>query len=95
MHWLKAKAQRDRWEEEVKILYHEMDFYVNFMKHREGLWEDRAADASHHSHTDSGLHCYALRQGDMWCLMAAQARQEFDKVHQKVMRAGVQHAPEA
>ena len=38
VHWLKAKAQQDHWNEEVKLLYHEMNFCVNFMKHMEGRW---------------------------------------------------------
>jgi len=85
VHWLKAKAQRDRWKEEIKFLYHEMDFCVNFMEHQEGLWNDRTSDASANSPADSGLHCYAMRQAGMWRTMAAQARQEFDTVRHKVM----------
>ena len=78
VHWLKAKAQRDHWVEEVKILHHEMEFYVNFMNHQEEQWEDETAEATHKGQTGSGLHCYTLRQRDV-----VQAWQEFNNVQQK------------
>ena len=44
VHWLKSKAQQDRWKEEVKLLYHEMNFCVNFMKHMEGCWNTQTSE---------------------------------------------------
>ena len=61
-----------------------MEFYVNFMNHQEEQWEAQAAEATHKGQTGSGLHCYALRQREMWCMMAVQARQEFDNVHRSI-----------
>ena len=84
VHWLKAKAQQDCWKEEVKVLYHEMNFCVNFMKHMEGHWNAWTSEGEGDSLTNIGLYCYALRQADMWRCMASQAWHKFDKVRQKI-----------
>ncbi|KIM71052.1 hypothetical protein PILCRDRAFT_33210, partial [Piloderma croceum F 1598] len=34
VHWLKAKAWRDRWAEEVTLLVNEMDWTLGFFEHR-------------------------------------------------------------
>ena len=84
VHWLIAKAQQDHWKEEVKLLYHEMYFCVNFMKHMEGRWNAQTLEEEGDSPTDIGLYCYALRQVDMWRCMASQAWHKFDKVRQNI-----------
>ena len=81
---MKAKAQKDCWKEEVKLLYHEMNFCVNFMKHMEGHWNTQTLEGEGDSPTDIGLYCYALRQVDVWRCMASQAWHEFDKVRQNI-----------
>ena len=80
VHWLKAKAQQDCWKEEVKLLYHEMNFCVNFMKHMERLWKAWTSEEQGDSLTNIGLYCYALRQVDMWRCMVSQAQHEFDRI---------------
>ena len=53
------------------------------------------ARAAQVGQTDSGLHCYALRQGDMWRTMAAQARQQFDRMQQVEIIANARKSPKA
>lgn len=63
MHWLRAKAQRDRSAEEVMLVTREMEWIVRF-KHRARKWDDLIRE------TDTirrpGHVCYAHRQKAMW-----------------------------
>ena len=43
VHWLKAKARRDRWLEERTLLSNEMDWAVAFFKTQATSWDVRAA----------------------------------------------------
>jgi hypothetical protein len=49
VHWLKAKARRDRWAEERTVLANEMDWIVAFFKTQEALWTNRIVRNSSHS----------------------------------------------
>jgi hypothetical protein len=44
VHWLKAKARRDRWAEEVTLLVNEMDWTLGFFEHRASEWHRRVLD---------------------------------------------------
>jgi hypothetical protein len=44
VHWLKAKARRDRWAEEATLLVHEMDWIVAFFEHRASEWRRRVPE---------------------------------------------------
>ena len=79
VHWLKAKAQRDRWREEERMLFREMDFVTAFMEHSASIWKKRAM-SSRSEGFSSGAECYALRTADMWQTFADQARLEFGKI---------------
>ncbi|KAG1844998.1 hypothetical protein F4604DRAFT_1595844, partial [Suillus subluteus] len=38
VHWLRAKALRDRWEEEMLLVQHEMNWTCNFFVHKADQW---------------------------------------------------------
>ncbi|KAG1859310.1 hypothetical protein DFJ58DRAFT_840183 [Suillus subalutaceus] len=38
VHWLHAKALRDRWEEEMLLVQHEMNWTCNFFVHKANQW---------------------------------------------------------
>ncbi|KAG1731224.1 uncharacterized protein EDB91DRAFT_1238979 [Suillus paluster] len=38
VHWLRAKALRDRWEEEMLLVQHEMNWTCNFFLHKAEQW---------------------------------------------------------
>ena len=41
MHWLRARALRDRWREEIILLGYEMTWTVNFYYHQSNIWTER------------------------------------------------------
>ena len=79
VHWLKAKAQRDRWREEERMLFQEMEFVTAFMERWESIWK-KSAMSSRSEGFSSGVECYALRTADMWQTSADHAWLEFGKV---------------
>jgi len=46
VHWLKAKARRDRWQEERILLASEMQWTELFFRHRGSRWKTLAAESS-------------------------------------------------
>jgi hypothetical protein len=46
VHWLKAKARRDRWSEESTLLSDEMDWVLRYFQTQAACWHDRATSAS-------------------------------------------------
>ena len=42
VHWLKAKAQKDRWAEEVTLLTNEMDWVSTFFRMQASMWNNHA-----------------------------------------------------
>ncbi|KIM63801.1 hypothetical protein SCLCIDRAFT_116566, partial [Scleroderma citrinum Foug A] len=64
VHWLRAKAKKDRWVEEVELLQLEQGWTQNFFSHQATLWKERGARAVLAG--DRGLACYAARQIDMY-----------------------------
>jgi hypothetical protein len=45
VHWLKAKARRDRWSEESTLLSFEMDWVLNYFQTQAARWHGRATAA--------------------------------------------------
>ena len=42
VHWLRGRAQRDRWAEEVILVTYEMQWTVRHFQHNAGIWQQRA-----------------------------------------------------
>ncbi|KAK7680631.1 hypothetical protein QCA50_016413 [Cerrena zonata] len=69
VNWLRAKARRDRWAEELALTKAEMLWTRLFHLHRRDLWLHRAAEAeSDHPR----LRFYAHKQARTWDLLASQ-----------------------
>jgi hypothetical protein len=75
VNWLRTKALRDRWNEELILVKHEMQWSINFFNHRAKQW------LSHmHNATSAGLTghtCYAARQSHIYHQLAAHAEDAF------------------
>ena len=62
IHWLCARAQSNRWSEELNLMEHEMEWTVRFYMYMAKLWASRRdANAG-----DPRLRAYAEQLMDMW-----------------------------
>ncbi|KAJ7154647.1 hypothetical protein C8R46DRAFT_1227479 [Mycena filopes] len=68
VEWAKAKARKNRWDEEVNLLHEEMRRLLRYLKWEQGEWDARAAMARPDvtGTIEAGLRAYALRQGSMY-----------------------------
>ncbi|KAI6137277.1 hypothetical protein F5141DRAFT_1209605 [Pisolithus sp. B1] len=57
INWLKARARRDRWKEEVSLVRHEMLWTCLWFEHHKNMWEKRAVQSS-----EPGREAYAKKQ---------------------------------
>jgi hypothetical protein len=74
IHWLRARAQKDRWHEEVVLVTYEMQWTVRFFLHRTTKWEEAACTVA----VSPGAKAYALRQAKMWKTLAESADKVFE-----------------
>jgi len=79
VHWLKGRAQKQRWEEELQITKNEMEWVTRFFFFKGREWNRwlescQSPSASHIA--------YAKRQMDMWDELGRQAYAEFLKAYQ-------------
>jgi hypothetical protein len=76
VHWLRAKAQKTRWIEEIQCLQVEMESAVRYFRHREQFWKEKHELIE--SGTQPGHAAWAARQNAMWNSMATQAESSFN-----------------
>lgn len=60
VHWLRAKAMRDRWKEEEELLKDEFQWTITFFNHMAQAWEHRSVQ--NQKEGLKGPACYASRQ---------------------------------
>jgi hypothetical protein len=75
VHWLKAKARYDRWNEEVILIPHEMVWTTTYFNRQSALWQRRAETAQ--LENLFGHSAYALRQKSIWEKFSSQAKISF------------------
>ena len=75
VHWLRAKAQKMQWIEELQCLQVEMESAVRFFEHQEQVW--RAKEKGTVSESQPGHAAWAARQSAMWHAMATNAESTF------------------
>ncbi|KAI9431069.1 hypothetical protein H4582DRAFT_2060255 [Lactarius indigo] len=75
VHWLRAKAQKMRWIEELQCLQVEMDSAIRFFRHQEKFWQAKKELIEPQS--QPGHAVWAARQSAMWSSMAVQAGSKF------------------
>ncbi|KAG1796924.1 uncharacterized protein HD556DRAFT_1441099 [Suillus plorans] len=78
VNWLRTKALRDRWNEEVILVKHEMQWSINFFNHRAKQWLGHMRNATSAGLT--GHTCYAARQSHIYEQLAAHAEDSFRKM---------------
>ncbi|KAG1722519.1 hypothetical protein EDB19DRAFT_1645755, partial [Suillus lakei] len=72
VNWLKAKAQYDRWSEELKLVQHEMFWTVSWFGTQEATWRSRADKSIKDGHK-----AYAEKQASMWAKFSAEGLKNF------------------
>ncbi|KAI6036179.1 hypothetical protein BKA83DRAFT_4120066 [Pisolithus microcarpus] len=72
INWLKARARRDRWKEEVSLVRHEMLWMGLWFEYHKNMWEQRALWS-----TEPGKGAYARKQMVLWSDFANKARPTF------------------
>ncbi|KAH9011246.1 hypothetical protein EDB84DRAFT_1445273, partial [Lactarius hengduanensis] len=75
VHWLRAKAQKMQWIEELQCLQVKMESAVRFFKHQEQSWQ--AKQELIEPQSQPGHAAWAARQSAMWSSMAIQAGSKF------------------
>ncbi|KAI5989846.1 hypothetical protein EDC04DRAFT_2588181, partial [Pisolithus marmoratus] len=68
INWLKARARRDRWKEEISLVRHEMLWTGLWFKHHKNIWEKRALHSM-----EPGKEAYANKQIGLWSDFAEKA----------------------
>ena len=64
VNWLRAKARYDRWEEELMMVVHEMEWTTLWFKHEEESWKRRAEVSEEVGNL--GKSAYGWKQVKMW-----------------------------
>ncbi|KAI6040548.1 hypothetical protein EDC04DRAFT_2993623 [Pisolithus marmoratus] len=72
INWLKARARRDRWKEEVSLVGHEMLWAGLWFEYHKKMWEKRALQL-----TEPGKEAYANKQMGLWSDFVSKARLMF------------------
>ncbi|KAI6010211.1 hypothetical protein PISMIDRAFT_115266, partial [Pisolithus microcarpus 441] len=72
INWLKVRARRDRWKEEVSPVRHEMLWTGLWFEYHKNMWEQRALQL-----TEPGKEAYARKQMVLWSDFANKARLMF------------------
>jgi hypothetical protein len=74
---LRARAQKNRWNEEYILVGYEMNWVVRFFYHRAKLWETRQTGGI----ITAGAAAYAARQHARWLDIAAAADRKFKSIN--------------
>jgi len=61
VNWLRTKARKERWEEEMELVVSEMDWTTNCFQYHERVWRQRAEEAKSPGHI-----AYAWKQSSTW-----------------------------
>lgn len=77
VHWLRSRAQRNRWREEFLLVTYEMQWTVRYFIYHSKRWES----ASRGNNTLPGALAYANRQQAWWQELALRADNAFRSVN--------------
>jgi hypothetical protein len=82
VHWLRARAQKNRWSEELTLVKYEMEWTTRFFLKRAADWRERAGLPT----PLPGPRAYAARQASQWSQMASEAERVFAAVYPGYIR---------
>ena len=71
VEWCKARACAHRWEEEVRLLFEEMQHTLRFLEWHANWWMERHSTITASDEALSeGHHAYAVHQAELHCQIA-------------------------
>ncbi|PBK58531.1 hypothetical protein ARMSODRAFT_842227, partial [Armillaria solidipes] len=77
VQWFRARADMDRWIEEVEILEEEFRRFIRACDKMSQVWKDLSEDRPQHYSPVSGHRVYAMEKSTMYWTMAQRARKAF------------------
>jgi len=81
VNWLRASARFQRWNEEVILLKHEMEWTMEYFKRQQRRWKHWGENVQVEGPERAGLKSYAEKQASMWKGFMSQAKEIFDTCH--------------
>ncbi|KAF8131231.1 hypothetical protein EV363DRAFT_1296616 [Boletus edulis] len=85
VHWLRSKAVKDRWQEEVELLRAEFEWASNFFQRTAEDWEHRSVRCQ--NKRLEGQACYAARQSAIYGRLRDQCKVAWEKLNADQTRA--------
>ncbi|KAG1721475.1 uncharacterized protein EDB91DRAFT_1088440 [Suillus paluster] len=85
VHWLRAKALKDRWEEEYLLVQHEMNWTCNFFMYKAKVWIRLGAITQ----DKVGHVAYVARQCKMYQCLCQDAMDAFNKARDTTNRTAI------
>jgi hypothetical protein len=79
VHWIRARAQNNRWHEELTLTGYEMQWTVRYFKHQARKWEKWGIQVDQAG--KPGAAAYATAKVIMWTQMASHAEHRFMSVN--------------
>jgi len=79
VHWLRARAQKNRWDEELSLVKYEMEWTARYFLYHAREWEKIFDSEDLHA----GPKAYAARQAAQWFYMASNADRLFKSVNRE------------
>jgi hypothetical protein len=79
VHWLRARAQKNRWDEELSLVKYEMEWTARYFLYRAREWEKRFDSEDLYARPKA----YAARQAAQWFYMASNADRLFKSVNRE------------
>ncbi|KAG1864548.1 hypothetical protein C8R48DRAFT_601716, partial [Suillus tomentosus] len=86
VHWLRAKALRDCWQEEFTLVEHEMTWTLGSFNYKRATWLGRGQNAQ--DKKQEGHVCYAGKQASMFQRLYKHAESMFKKTKVLAAEAG-------
>lgn len=80
VHWIRARARQNRWQEEVTLTHYEMQWTVRYFQNQACKWKQWGVQAE--QGRMAGAAAYAARKVAMWTDMAGRAYREFKLINQ-------------
>jgi hypothetical protein len=85
VHWLRARAQSGRWNEEVLLVTYEMQWTIRYFLHQTQEWKHLRATKLDSGNLAAGPAAYASRKAAMWQWLALTAKGRFSQVNPNML----------